>query len=122
MSGPGRLTTDYFLTGMASQLAQNYGRLDRKFIGGRVFFTVDTGGQIDSRTLLMAEDRPRLFTGYLAPEGPDREQIPFLHLRLTIDQLAEFFTGKLDPSDPTNAGVDFEGNSEEFYQAVGRCL
>jgi hypothetical protein len=121
VSPPAKLTTDYFLVSFAQKLAGNYGRLDRSFVGGRVFFTVRDGAATEARTLLIDPERPRIFSGYLSSEV-EADRLPFLHLKLTIQQLARFFTGKLDPTTPDDAGVSFEGNSEPFYQALGACL
>ena len=111
--------SDHVLASLARHLARNYHRLDPRFVGGRVFFTVEDAGQAVARTLLLTGERPRLFTGHLAPQGPE---VPFLHLRATPMQLEELFAGMLDPNHPSNAGVAIEGNSEPFYQAFGHCL
>ncbi len=120
MSQAPKLSTDYFLTSLASQLSRNYGRFQPQFFGGRVFFTVDEGGNTVVRTLLMAADRPQLFSGHLSTD--EKEGLPQLHLSLTITQLAQFFTGRLDPTAPVNANVVFDGNSRGFYEAIGGCL
>ena len=115
------LSVDYFLTSMTRQLAQNYARLDRRFHGGRIYFRVDNAGQHEFRTLLFDPGRPRLFSGYNTPQDDDGS-LPYLELQLTLEQLALFFNGTLDPADPANGNVVFHGNDQAFYEAVGNCL
>jgi hypothetical protein len=116
------LNPDFFLTAVASQLAENYAKWPKQLVGSRVFFEIGPKGQRPApevRTIAFEEERPRLFAGYQVPE---RSDYYFLRIALTRVQLAEFFTGRLDLHKPENDNVVFEGNSEDLYRAVGECL
>lgn len=122
LNPPSPSPLDALLGALARRIADNYARFDPSLWGGRILFTIEIDGKQKARTLLFDQGRPRLFVGHLVPPKEDREQVPFLHLKATLEELADLLTGQSGPSRSGRPPPVFEGNSEALRDAVGRCL